>query len=81
LVIISTIVVVAALLLLTTGSARGAEPAGVYTVEAGDTLWEIAAARTADGEDVRRTVMEIKAYNGLTSSLIVPGQELLVPAG
>jgi LysM repeat protein len=81
LVIISTIVVIAALLLLSTGEASGAPQAVSYTVDAGDTLWEIAADRTAHGEDVRRTVTEIKQLNGLTTSLIVPGQTLLVPAG
>ena len=55
LVIISTIVVLLALLLLSTGEASGAEHAVPYTVEAGDTLWEIADARTPPGRDVRAT--------------------------
>ncbi len=80
LVIISTIVVILALLLLSTGSANGAEPAEVYTVESGDTLWDIAEARTPDGADVRITIVEIKQLNDLESSLIVPGQILVVPA-
>jgi len=81
LVIISTIVVVMALLLLSTAEASGAEPAVPYTVEAGDTLWEIADARTPVGADVRATIIEIKQLNSLSSSLIVPGQVLVVPAG
>ena len=80
LVIISTIVVVMALLLLSTGEASGAEQAVPYTVESGDTLWEIADARTPAGHDVRATVVEIRQLNGLASSLITPGQLLIVPA-
>ncbi len=79
LVIISTIVVVVALLLLSTGSASGAEPAVPYTVRSGDTLWEIAEDLTPAGEDIRATVLEIKQLNELSSSLIVPGQVLVVP--
>ena len=79
LVIISTIVVVVALLLLSTGSASGAEPAVLYTVQAGDTLWDIAEAVSSEGEDVRATVLDIKHRNDLSSSLIVPGQVLAVP--
>jgi LysM repeat protein len=56
------------------------EPAGaVHLVVSGDTLWDIAAAHTAPGEDVRRMVFEIKQHNGLEGSLILPGQLLAIP--
>ena len=79
LVIISTIVVVMALLLLSTGAASGAQPAVPYTVESGDTLWEIADELTPAGDDIRATVLVIKQLNDLDTSLIVPGQVLVVP--
>ena len=81
LVIISTMVAALVLLLPSAVRASGDAPAAVsYEVEAGDTLWDIAAKVTEPGDDVRATVSDIKRRNGLGSSLIVPGQVLLVPA-
>ncbi len=48
------------------------------TVEAGDSLWSI-AARQDPNADPRSTVERIMARNGLHSALIVPGQRLEVP--
>jgi len=82
LVIISTCVLALVLLLATTVSAGSGSASAVpaeYRVEAGDTLWEIAAERTSRGGDVRSTVASITDLNDLTSSLIRPGQLLLVP--
>ena len=58
----------------------GAGPTGytTYRVEAGDTLWSIAADRYP-GADVREGVGEIERLNGLDSPVIVPGEELKVP--
>jgi LysM repeat protein len=50
-----------------------------YTVNAGDTLWHIARRISPDHVDVRDTVHLIKRANHLDSSLIQPGQELIVP--
>jgi 3D (Asp-Asp-Asp) domain-containing protein len=42
-----------------------------YTVKSGDTLWGI-------GQEYGASVKELKAWNGLNSNLIHPGQELSV---
>jgi LysM repeat protein len=47
-------------------------PATTYTVKRGDTLSSIAAA-------YRTSVNKLKKANGLTSSLIRVGQELVIP--
>ena len=61
-------------------SVAGAGPAGYtsYQVQPGDTLWSIAAERYTGG-DVREKVGEMERVNGLSSPVIVPGEELKVP--
>ena len=79
LVIISTFVVALVLLLSSSVRAAGPEPTTVdYRVRSGDTLWNIAAVVAPDG-DVRDIVAEIKHLNDLDTSLIKPGQVLVVP--
>ena len=79
-----------ALLLITAGGAfasNGDVPAATatttveHTVVTGDTLWAIAEAHAEPGDDVRRLVFDIKQANDLATSVIVPGQVLLVPVG
>ncbi|MEJ5915480.1 LysM peptidoglycan-binding domain-containing protein [Pseudokineococcus sp. 1T1Z-3] len=53
--------------------------AGAVVVEAGDTLWAIAAGLAAPGEDVRDVVTQLQTLNGLTSSDLAVGQRLLLP--
>ncbi len=48
------------------------EPAGIYEVKEGDTLWEIARAHGT-------TASEIKRINGLRSDRIKPGDRLRLP--
>lgn len=81
LVTLSTIVVGLVLLLPSAGNAvDDLNTTEIHTVQPGDTLWEIAAAATPAGDDVRDTVFVIKSLNGLTSSIIMPGDQLQVPA-
>jgi len=81
LVIISTFVAALVLLLASSVMAAGPEPETVdYRVLPGDTLWTI-AQEVEEGGDVRDVVAEIRNLNDLDSSLILPGQVLLVPVG
>ncbi len=81
LVIISTFVVALVLLLASSVMAAGPEPVTVdYRVRAGDTLWSIAEFVVAEDGDVRGTVAEIRDLNDLGSSVIAPGQTLVVPS-
>ena len=85
LVLLTTFALVAVLLLVSSARAAGSEaPISVadpvtYAVGGGDTLWDIAAQYTADSGDVRATIFRIKQLNGLTDSVIQPGQLLLIP--
>lgn len=45
----------------------------------GDTLWSIASEYINKNDDIRELVYNIKKTNNLTSAIIVPGQELLIP--
>jgi len=55
------------------------QPTIEYVVVSGDTLWDIAAGLTPQGEDVRVAIAHIKDLSGIKSSSLVPGQVLLVP--
>jgi LysM repeat protein len=58
----------------------GAEQSGTSVVVApGESLWSIASAHAAAGEDVRDVAADIAAINGLTSSTVQVGQEIQLP--
>jgi hypothetical protein len=65
---------------------RGSSQAAVHThlahhtvtVEAGDTLWSL-ASRVAPHADPRDVVAEITSLNRLTSDVVEPGEQLVVP--
>ncbi|HEX3707586.1 MAG TPA: LysM peptidoglycan-binding domain-containing protein [Mycobacteriales bacterium] len=48
------------------------------TVQAGDTLWSV-AARVAPHDDPRAIVAEISSLNRLSSAVVQPGEQLVVP--
>ena len=86
-VIVST-VVLAVLLLASSVMATSAAEFGrgeavkvsEHTVGTGDTLWSIAGRAVEPGEDRRAVVQEIRRLNDLTSTVIHPGQVLLIPS-
>jgi LysM repeat protein len=49
------------------------------TVKSGDSLWNIAAARTSRDGDVQATIDAIIAVNHLSGAAIAPGQHLSIP--
>jgi hypothetical protein len=51
-----------------------------YVVRAGDTVWDIARRLTGDEGDPRPVVAWIIDVNRLSNAVVLPGQELLVPA-
>jgi nucleoid-associated protein YgaU len=81
-VVVLLTVAVAALFLLLAGQVDAGDSAVLtqeHVVRSGETLWEIAGSRTADGADVRDTVDDIKAMNVLDGSTIFPGDRLIIP--
>ena len=55
-------------------------PGVEYTVASGDSLWVIAANHPIEGHTTSDVVTWILERNELETSLIIPGQELLVPS-
>ena len=51
-----------------------------HTVTTGETLWRVASSITEPGEDVRVAVDLLMDLNGLASSSLQVGQQLLIPA-
>ncbi|MBO9598969.1 MAG: LysM peptidoglycan-binding domain-containing protein [Cohnella sp.] len=68
----------------TFASSEEGTPAGVgeivIYVDSGDTLWELAAEYKKDHMDTRDAVHLLKKRNGLSSSSLHSGQELILPA-
>lgn len=56
-------------------------PTATVSVAAGQTLWQIASASAANGQDVRQVVEQIQGLNGLSTASLAVGQQLVVPAG
>lgn len=84
----AVVLVAAALCLLLVGFGRmGAQASGthaprevvVHTVVSGETVWAIAQSVTAQGADVRDTIVTIGELNGMSDSHIEPGETLILP--
>ena len=74
------IVIVAVFAVVVAWGARRSDSAGpeqVYVVQAGDTVWSIAAA--SYGGDTREAVWRLEDRNHLAGSLVRPGQRLRLP--
>lgn len=52
----------------------------VFTIEQGQSLWHLASAITAPGDDVRDAVAVLVDLNNLATVDLEVGQQLLVPA-
>lgn len=76
--IVLVAVAVIVLWALFAGETGASGPERSYQVRPGDTLWSI-AERTFPG-DPREGVWELRQRNDLETSLIVPGQTLVLPA-
>ena len=51
-----------------------------YTVQPGDTLWQIAAGVADPGEDVRDVIVKLQDLNALPRAELAAGQHLVLPA-
>lgn len=50
------------------------------TIYKGDTLWSIAKEYGPKNKDIRKTIYEIKELNNLKTSILIPGEQLIIPA-
>ena len=76
---------IAGLLILGALSANGRHGAELpllqLEVQAGDSLWKLAAAHPVEGLSTAEVTELLADANHLEGALIVPGQRILVPAG
>ncbi len=80
--VVSLPVLAASILLASPGAQAGSEAGEpeVYTVLAGESLWDIAEA-IAPNEDPRAVIDQIRSTNGLSGAEVFPGDRLILPAG
>ena len=53
---------------------------GTVTVQPGQTLWDVAVAHTADGQDPRATMEELREFNGLDGTQVPAWTPVVLPA-
>ena len=51
----------------------------VVTVQAGDTLWDLAGKYGPDNEDIRYVIYEIGKLNNVSADTLQPGMEISIP--
>ena len=84
--IVLTLLMMVGLIVAGFSLGRGSSQASVHThrvhhtvtVQAGDTLWSV-AARVAPHVDTRAVVAEISSLNKLSGAVVYPGERLGVP--
>ena len=75
--LVAIVCALALLLLVLPGASSGAHGQREHVVQPGETLWAIASAEY--GGDAQSHIEAIADASGLESSLIVPGQKLVLP--
>jgi LysM repeat protein len=75
-------VLAASVFLATPGAQAGADSGEVevYTVLAGESLWDI-AEYLAPESDPRVVIDRLRSTNQLETTAVLPGQQLIVPSG
>lgn len=48
-------------------------------IEKNDTLWDFAVQYSAEGQDIRSYIQEIRSLNHLTTDTLIEGQYLILP--
>ena len=76
--LLAVVAVVYILLYSGAGADAGTAPVS-YTVQYGDTLWEVATEHYPSSEDPRATIEAIRQENGLEGYGLRPGMRLQLP--
>jgi LysM repeat protein len=75
--LVATLALVAIVAAVVAHGSAGSGPERTYVVQPADTLWSIATRHYAG--DPREGIWKLQKRNGLASTLISPGQVLVLP--